>query len=268
MKYLLLCLCWLPSILFALPKMDAVPGGVVIIPLKDRFTVAPAVFFNDQRVLVTQQKGKWFAIVGIPLSTKPGRQEILTEYDGQDDIQHFNIVAKDYPKQYIQMKNKRFVDPTKKDLNRIYSDMKKIRTTLAFWRPNAQVPMQFSWPVKGIITSPFGLRRFFNGQARHPHSGLDIAVPAGTEIKAPAAGIVRATGNYFFNGNAVFIDHGQGLVTMYCHMEKILVHNGQQVKRGQVIGLVGQTGRATGPHLHWGVSLNDTMVDPRLFLNK
>jgi murein DD-endopeptidase MepM/ murein hydrolase activator NlpD len=126
--------------------------------------------------------------------------------------------------------------------------------------------MHFIWPVKGRISTPFGLRRYFNGKPRSPHKGIDIAVPKNTAIKSPANGLVVLTGNYFFIGNAVLINHGQGLITVYCHLNKILVKPRQKVKKGQVIGYVGQTGRATGPHLHWGVSLNDTPVNPELFL--
>ncbi len=268
MKYLLIASLLLPTLLAALPTSNPVPGGVVVLPLKGEFTAAPDVFYNDHRVILIKKNKQWLAIIGIPLSAKPGRQEILAEYDGQDDLQYFQITDKNYPKQYITVKNKRFVNPKKLDLTRIYREKKQIQRALGHWRYNNNVPIQFSWPVKGIISSPFGLRRYFNNQPRHPHSGIDIAVPAGTKIKAPAAGIVRGTGNYFFNGNTVFIDHGQGLITMYCHMQKIMVHNGEKVKRGQLIGLVGQTGRATGPHLHFGVSLNDARVNPYLFLKK
>ena len=173
---------------------------------------------------------------------------------------------KQYETQHITIKDKRKVNPEKRDMERITRETKTIKTALRHWSDQEAVPLNFIKPVDGPYSSPFGLRRFFNEQPRKPHSGLDIAAPEGAPILAPTSGTIIDTGAYFFNGNTVFIDHGQGLVTMYCHMSRIDVQPGQAVTAGEAIGLVGMTGRVTGPHLHWGVSLNDARVDPILFL--
>jgi murein DD-endopeptidase MepM/ murein hydrolase activator NlpD len=151
-------------------------------------------------------------------------------------------------------------------MERITRESEQIKQALRHWSPEENVVIEFHKPVTGPTSSPFGLRRFFNEQARKPHSGLDIAAPEGTPIQSPAPGTVLDTGDFFFNGNTVLLDHGQGLVTMYCHMSKIDVAPGQTVNTGDKLGEIGMTGRVTGPHLHWGVSLNDARIDPLLFL--
>lgn len=250
---------------FDLPENSPVPGGVAVINLGKQ---EPAkTYFNKRRVMTLKNEQNWYAIIGLPLSIKPGLHKL--HYRTETGSQHaigFQVKTKEYAVQRITLKNKRMVDPNAQDLVRIRKESKIIHHALQHWRAKSDINLDFQMPVKGIISSPFGLRRIFNGEPRKPHSGLDIAAPVGTPIKAPAAGIVTATGHYFFNGNTILLDHGQGLVTMYCHMSKIEVKAGQHVKRGQVIGLVGRTGRVTGPHLHWGVSLNNTMVEPHLFL--
>jgi len=128
------------------------------------------------------------------------------------------------------------------------------------------VASNFKWPVEGPISSTFGLRRFYNDQPRRPHGGIDIAMPTGTPILAPADGVIIDTGEYFFNGNSVFIEHGLGVQTFYAHMDSIEVSIGDEVKQGERIGTVGATGRVTGAHLHWSLGLNGTWVDPTLVL--
>ncbi|HMZ02052.1 MAG TPA: M23 family metallopeptidase, partial [Burkholderiaceae bacterium] len=121
-------------------------------------------------------------------------------------------------------------------------------------------------PVPGARSSSFGLRRVFNGQPRSPHSGMDIAAPAGTPVLAPAAGQVVDIGDYFFNGRTVWIDHGGGWLSMLCHLSAVQAEPGQRVQAAERVASSGATGRVTGPHLHWSVSLNRAMVDPALFL--
>ncbi|MBI1425514.1 MAG: peptidoglycan DD-metalloendopeptidase family protein [Gammaproteobacteria bacterium] len=250
-----------------LPESAPVPGGVAVIKL-DVDEKPVKAYFEKHRVMVLQQGQDWYAIVGLPLSLKPGKYTLSYTTRQQQQRHDFSVVDKEYATQRLTLKNKRMVNPTPKDLVRIGKESKIIHRALATWRATPDVNLNFEMPVEGIISSPYGLRRIFNGEPRNPHSGLDIAAAVGTPIHAPSGGVVLATGDYFFNGNTILLDHGQGLVTMYCHMSKIEVKPGQHVAQGQVIGLVGRTGRVTGPHLHWGVSLNNTMVEPHLFLHQ
>lgn len=253
----------------ALPTAEAVPGGVAVVPLALEGAAVPVVHYRGKRVMVQQKDGQWEAVVGIPLNAGKGHQTLRVHLPQQSDTTlTFELHAKAYEEQHLTLKNKRFVDPTAEDMKRIRGDLRLSRQAYNTFRMQEQVPMQFVLPVHGVLTSPFGLRRFFNGEPRNPHSGLDLAVPAGTPVHAPAAGRVLATGDLFFNGNSIFIDHGQGLITMYCHLSEIGVKKGDTVVAGEVIGKVGMTGRATGPHLHWSVSLNDSRVNPMLFLSR
>lgn len=250
-----------------IPRHDAVPGGVAIIELEIIGAAVPEARFGERRVMVVKDDGLWKAVVGLPLSSEPGKHQIEVYYgNGERRTVAFAVVEKEYETQRLTITNQRQVDPTEEDMIRIRSDRSRINNALASWSDASGESPAFDVPVDGVTSSPFGLRRFFNDQPRHPHSGLDIAAAQGTRITAPAGGRVVETGDYFFNGNTVFIDHGKGLVTMYCHLSRIDVSPDDDVLAGDVIGEVGATGRVTGAHLHWGVSLNQTMVDPTLFL--
>lgn len=125
----------------------------------------------------------------------------------------------------------------------------------------------FIWPASGPITGVYGSQRILNGQPRAPHWGLDIAAPTGTPVQAPAAGIITLTHpDMYFSGGTIFLDHGHGLISAFLHLSEILVEPGQRVAQGEVIGLIGATGRATGPHLDWRISLGDIRIDPALLL--
>lgn len=265
---LLLCLILAPAGALELPRLAAVPGGVALVPVAAGGE-RPEARFQGKPLLVMEHDGEWQALVGIPLGTKPGAAELqVTGIDGQRRTVAFQIDDKSYETQHITLTDTRRVTPNAEDLERIARERGRIQAALGAFSPQAPESLLLELPVTGRESSPFGLRRYFNEQPRNPHSGLDIAAAEGTPIQAPASGRVIDTGDFFFNGNTVFLDHGHGLVTMYCHMHEITVEPGQTLRRGDTIGTVGKTGRATGPHLHWGVSLNDARVDPKLFLRE
>jgi len=254
------------SLSLAFPVEERVPGGISLINLgsADGAKKLPALIFNKKRVLITEKNGDWIALVGIPLSSKAGEKELIGKVNGQKIT--FSIENKDYPSQYITIKNKQMVNPNHDNLKRIKRERIILNKALSTWSNNRSVQADFILPAKGRLSSPFGLRRFFNNQPRNPHSGLDIAPGAGAPIVAAAKGVVITKGNFFFNGNTVLIDHGQGLISGYFHMNKIDVEAGQMVNQGDILGTVGSTGRVTGPHLHWNVYLNGTKVNPALFV--
>jgi murein DD-endopeptidase MepM/ murein hydrolase activator NlpD len=250
----------------ALPRESRVPGGVAYVTVPGG-TKAPIVVYGDQRAAVIKRGDKWVAVIGIPLSAKAGRQTLkVAASDGPVEV-NFEILDKSYRTQQLTIKNQRQVDPNPDDLKRIEQEQARSNEALSRFTATGEPVLQLTSPVTGKRSDSYGSRRVFNGQPRNPHTGMDIAAPTGTPIHAPASGLVVEAGDFFFNGNTLYIDHGHGLVTMYCHLDSIAVKLGDLVKSGDVIGTVGATGRVTGPHLHWGVALNRAMVDPNLFLD-
>jgi murein DD-endopeptidase MepM/ murein hydrolase activator NlpD len=181
-------------------------------------------------------------------------------------MQQFLVNPKIYPEQHVTLKDKSKIELSPKDLARAEREIGVIRELEHRWRAAPDTDLALALPAEGRLAGRFGVHRFFNGEPRAPHSGLDVAVNSGTPVKASAQGTVLATGDYFFNGKTVFVDHGNGLITLYCHLEQIDVQAGETVGKGQRLGLSGMTGRASGPHLHWSVVLNGVMVDPELFI--
>ncbi len=258
----------LPVIATDLPRNDPVPGGIAIVPLFSAHRPAPAVYFQGARTMVAKQRKRWHAIVGLALPLKAGKYYVTTrDPDGSQIRIPFRVKKKSYRSQHLRIKDKRKVEPSDEDLVRIIRENREIKSLFTIWSDFSPVT-NLDLPVNGRLSSRFGLRRYFNNKPRKPHSGIDIAAPQGTAVNAPARAIVIGVGDYFFTGNAVFLDHGQGLITMYNHLHKVSVSIGDTVERGQKIGEVGKTGRVTGPHLHWSVSLNNSRVNPDLFTTK
>ncbi len=254
----------------ALPRAANVPGGIALVELGSAATgtTPPRAWLGDKPVLVASERGRWIAVVGLALDLAPGRHELRVANDEQTRRLPFDVKAKHYPEQRITLKDSSKVRLSDADTRRVEGELAALQAIKSQWSERTNTPLDFQLPAEGRHVGRFGLRRFFNGEPRAPHAGFDIAVPRGTAIKSSAPGTVLAVDDYFFNGKTVFVDHGNGLLSMVCHLDRIDVAIGEAVDRGQRLGLSGMTGRATGPHLHWSVVLNGAMVDPELFVPK
>lgn len=253
-----------------LPRAAAVPGGVAIVEL-GAAAERPSATFGGRRVMVLadpERHGSWIAVVGIALAADPKKRQTLTVRAGDGAAREiaFALAPKRYAEQRLTVAP-RHVDLSPQDLARYERERVHLADVSSRFTASREPPtLLLASPVDGPRSSSFGLRRVFNGEKRNPHSGMDIAAAAGTPVVAAAAGAVADTGDYFFNGNTVIVDHGQGLLTLYCHLSAIETELGAPVDAGAQIGRVGATGRVTGAHLHFSVYLNATPVDPALFL--
>lgn len=249
-----------------LPRSNPVPGGIAVVPLNIPVTEpAPKVRLGKSRVMVVSNNKQWVAIVGLPLSLEAGKHQLQVQQGSKTSQLAVKVEDKKYRTQHLNV-DKKHVELSKKNLERYHREKKRITRAFTTWTDTGTVPGRLQPPTEGPMSDSFGSRRVFNGKPRRPHSGMDIAAPEGTPILAPADGVVVETGDFFFNGNTVFLDHGHGMISMYCHMAVIQVKPGDKVKAGDRLGTVGKTGRVTGAHLHWTVSLNNARVDPALFL--
>jgi len=269
---LIACLCLVPAfaVALSLPAEEPVPGGIKIIRLAADANSAPSaappeVDADGHRALVVQDGADWIAIIGIPLSAPLGTRAVSVKSGSGSQRLEFVVNPKEYPTQSLTVPPAQ-VNLSKRDLARFERERAHIDAVLSRWTDHEPDDLLLEAPVPGTRSSSFGSRRVFNGEARNPHTGMDIAALTGAAVLAPAAGVVVDIGDYFFDGNTVFLDHGRGFVSMYCHLSAVDVKLGQRISAGTRIGAVGMTGRATGPHLHWGLSLNHTWVDPALFV--
>jgi murein DD-endopeptidase MepM/ murein hydrolase activator NlpD len=248
-----------------LPRAEPVPGGVAIIAI-GASSRPPLATYLGNRVAVRESGAQWSAVVGLGLAQKPGPAQLAVARDGGAPQRiSFVVHDKHYLTQALTVAPAQ-VDLSPADLERYQRERTHLREVLNQWSDDAPETYRLVAPVGGARSSSFGLRRVFNGQSRDPHSGMDIAAAAGTDVRAAGAGRVIDVGDYFFNGRTVIVDHGQGLMTLYCHLSRTDAKLGERIERGAVIGAVGATGRATGPHLHFAVELNRAWVDPALFL--
>jgi murein DD-endopeptidase MepM/ murein hydrolase activator NlpD len=241
------------------------PGGIGVIRIPG--DSRPTVLIDKKPALVMAYDGGWVAVIGVPLEQDGTSPLIATVERPGAEAENVAIDLREanYRVQRLSV-DRKYVEPDQASLDRIFAERKIIDNALTGWRKTELTDIMLEAPVPGARSSSFGSRRIFNDQPRSPHKGMDITANTGTPILAPLGGVVSATGNFYFNGNTVIVDHGQGFISLYCHLSAIDVAAGQEVAVGELLGKVGATGRVTGAHLHFATYLNGTAVDPALLL--
>ena len=213
--------------------------------------------------------GHFAAMVGVPYDQKAGtvKFEVQAQVGGQSVKAElvFRLRVGKYPTTQLHVDPK-MVHPSPEDQARIERDIKEVGALYKQLTEEKLWGKGFTLPVASSITGRYGTRRVFNGVFQSFHNGTDLKAPEGTEVHAPAAAKVVLAKDLFFTGNTVILDHGYGLFTIYAHMSRLDVQVGKKVQSGDVLGLSGSTGRATGPHLHWGVVLHQSKVNPEALL--
>lgn len=265
-QLLKLLLLLFTSTLFAIENQPYI-GGVAVVDV-GHFETKPKIFYKAKEAKVIQKEGRYFATIGIGLNEKIGKRHIVAVTQNKKSDFYFQVTPKTYKKEYIKLKSNKHVSLSKKDLSRFYKEKSKTKKVFANFNTDEVSDLNFASPLSGRISSPFGKKRYFNGKPKAPHSGIDIAAKKGTPIKAAQSGLVVIQEAFFFNGNTIYLDHGEGVITLYCHMSGFAVNEGDYVNKGDIIGYVGSTGRSTGPHLHFGVVLNSNAVDPKIFVKE
>ena len=246
------------------------PGSVVRLDVSCTCTAAgrPAkarVFDREIPLVRVRDGAAWSGLIGIDLETAPGTYRVQVAAESADArtltaTHPLAVAARQFPTRRLRVAPA-YVEPPAAEIKRIAADAARLNA-LYKTTTGQSLPGRFEAPVAAAPQNTFGARSIFNGQSRSPHSGVDFPSPLGTPIASPAMATVVLADDLFFTGRTVALDHGLGLISVLAHMSKIAVHVGDAVKPGDVLGEVGATGRATGPHLHWSVRLNGARVDP------
>ena len=267
------CAPWLLFLAVALPatsiqaaEWKAVQGDVLRLEISSQESITAVRYQKKSWPVKKMKNGRWQGWIGIDLKQKPGTYNLVWKA-GKRSVATDSLSVSEgkFRISHIKVKKKMAVFD-KETLARIRREVKALKATYRMQvKANPDVVMH-GRPVEGVKSTPFGAQRYVNGEARSPHSGIDIAAAAGTPIKAPLAGRVLYVAEMYLNGNTVVLGHGNGLVSVYCHMQSIAVKEGEWLDTHQIIGKVGSTGRSTGPHLHWGVRFNNARVDPESLL--
>ena len=243
------------------------PGGIYITEISNA-EYNQDLLIDGQKILKWNKNNKFYVLYGLSyhLKTEQHNFEIKNKDGAILREIGINIVQKSFRTQKINV-NKKYTKPTDKILKKIKKDKIKLVEARRIWFEN-NPDMEFILPVKGITTGIFGTKRFYNGIEGNYHNGFDIAADTGTPIVAPSSGKITLTGNFFYNGKTIILDHGRSLKSIMIHLDEILVEENQYVEKGQIIGKVGTTGKSTGAHLHWSVLVNNTYIDPELLIDK
>ncbi|MBI5193094.1 MAG: M23 family metallopeptidase [Nitrospirae bacterium] len=250
-------------------------GDIILITVKaepGKDNISGSLFNKPIRFYTEAGTDYYSALAGVDMETEEGQYPLslsLKDDKGAEIKKDYGIevISAGFGKQELTVPKEK-AEPDEETLKRIKLEEEEIAkiwgiiTEGHLWQGN------FILPVEGELSEDFGLRRIINGEPRKPHSGVDISASGGAPISAANHGRVIFTGEHFFSGKSIVIDHGLGLFSMYFHLSDILVKEGQPIKKGEVIGKVGSTGRATGPHLHWGMRLNGARVNPASLLDK
>jgi len=236
------------------------PGDIMIVTVRGMNGPVEGTF-NGRKIYFNPSQSSFRAVIGVDLFTEPGSYPLDISATGSTEHRTVVVQKKEYPAQHLTLP-KGMVELSPENEARVERELK---LTNSIW-PNETGRVWdggFMNPREGKIVTLFGVRRFMNKIPKNPHTGVDVEAEEGDPVHAPNNGVVTLVDDLYYSGNSVVLDHGQGIFTMFFHLSKVLVTPGQQVKKGDVIALVGSTGRSTGAHLHWGVRMQGARVDPQ-----